>query len=102
MFIDEVGASEQVKNIDKIRKSKDIQINGIKSSKSDKLDISKSSEFQMTIKEALAQTPDIREDKVREVSQKIENNTYRTSSSAIAKKIMESDEYNGIRSELFS
>lgn len=101
MFIDEVGASDLVNRTDKVRKSHLSRTDNVKSAKADQLDLSKVSGFQLAIRDAIAGSPEIREDKVKEISEKINNGTYSTSSKDVAKKIMESDEHNGTRLELF-
>lgn len=101
MFIDEVGASEQINNINRVSKSNNKSTDKVNSSKTDRLDLSKSSKFQSAMNEAIEKAPDIREDVVQEISSKIEENAYVIDNAQIADKIMEDTEHDGLRTELF-
>lgn len=100
MYIEEVGASEHIKNVNKVKKTAE-KSREPEAPKTDKLDISRSSEFQLSVNKALADTPEIREARIKEIADQIQNNQYQVSSQAIADKIMSNEEYDGLRLELF-
>ncbi len=56
---------------------------------SDKLEISRVGKDYQVAKQIVAQTPDIREDKVKELKERIEAGTYEVSSEKLAQKLVE-------------
>ena len=56
---------------------------------SDKLEISQMGKDYQVAKQIVAQTPDIREDKVKEIKQRIEAGTYEVSDEDLAQKLVE-------------
>lgn len=99
MFIDEVGSSEQ---LSKVYKASGMKLGNKSkiSSKKDSVEVSSSS-FQRKINDNLSSIPEVRDNIVLDIQQQIKNGTYQVSSNDIADKIIESSEYNGLRSELF-
>ncbi len=56
---------------------------------SDKLEISQVGKDYQAAKQIVAQTPDIREDKVQEIKQRMEAGNYSVSSEELAKKLVD-------------
>ncbi len=56
---------------------------------SDKLEISQMGKDYQVAKQIVAQTPDVREDKVNEIRQRMEAGTYDVSSGELAQKLVE-------------
>lgn len=56
---------------------------------SDKLEISQVGKDYQVAKQIVTQTPDIREDKVNEIKQRMEAGTYEVSSEELAQKLVE-------------
>lgn len=55
---------------------------------SDKLEISQVGKDYQVARQIVAQTPDIREDKVREIKQQIDDGTYQVDSQDVAEKLV--------------
>lgn len=60
-----------------------------KTKKSDQLEISSVGRDLQIAKQAVKESPDVREDKVKELKAKIDNGTYEVSREAFADKLME-------------
>ncbi len=56
---------------------------------SDKLEISQIGKDYQVAKQIVAQTPDVREDKVNEIKQRLEAGTYDVSNEEVAEKLVE-------------
>lgn len=61
-----------------------------RSTKSDKLEISQMGKDYQVAKAAVANTPDVRMDKVNEIKERMEAGTYNVSSEEVANKLLES------------
>lgn len=77
--VSQLYQTNSVKNTSKTRSS----------SFSDKLEISQLGKDYQTAKQIVAQTADIREDKVNEIKQRMEAGTYEVSSEELAQKLVE-------------
>ena len=86
MRIESYSQIQQIYNANKtVDKSGKVNSNGFK----DKLNISNAGKDLQVAKNAVAGTPDIREDKVASIKAAIDNGTYDVSGEEFAEKIME-------------
>lgn len=84
-----IDAYNQINQIYKISEKVSIKQVG-KTSQSDSLELSQLGKDYQIAKKALANTPDIRRDKVDDVKKRMENGTYNVSNDDFAEKLLES------------
>lgn len=84
-----IDAYNQINQIYKISEKVSVKQVG-KTSQSDSLELSQLGKDYQIAKKALANTPDIRQDKVDDVKKRMENGTYNVSNDDFAEKLLES------------
>lgn len=82
-----IDALNQVSHLYQANKTKKISKSS-ETEKKDQLEISQSAKDYQTVKNALSQTPDIREDKVAEIKNAMNTGTYNVSAQEIADKMV--------------
>ncbi|MCI5502392.1 MAG: flagellar biosynthesis anti-sigma factor FlgM [Lachnospiraceae bacterium] len=82
-----IDALNQVSRVYEANKTKKVSKNS-ETDKRDQFEISQSAKDYQTVKKALSQTPDIREDKVAEIKSAMNSGTYNVSAQEIADKMV--------------
>jgi negative regulator of flagellin synthesis FlgM len=85
MRIDAFNKVSQLYNSNKIKST----VKAREGSYSDKLEISKLGKDYQAARQVIGQAPDVREDLIREIKQKLDNGTYQVSNEAVADKLIE-------------
>lgn len=84
-----IEAYTQVQQLYNSTGAKQLKKESVKSSFSDKLQISGMGRDMQIAKQAVANTPDIREDLVASIKSKVDNGTYAVDGESLAKKLYE-------------